>query len=165
MLRTTVIFSGIATLIGPVIYTVGKLVKLYGTLSVVAATSWFGMTAGIIAAIAIPSVNTIISNSKKSAHIENARAMINAARYKVNSEFINTTSTFTLADLKEDKYIEKITDPSGDIYNETSSKVIATEVSGSFTYSVCLVGATATYYIGEATSCTKETELATYEKE
>jgi type IV pilus assembly protein PilA len=121
---------------------------------------------GIIAAIAIPSVNTIISNSKKSAHKENARAMIDATRYKVNSEFINTTSTFTLADLKEDKYIEKITDPSGgkgETYNETSSKVIATEISGSFTYSVCLVGATASYYIGEATSCTKETELAKYE--
>lgn len=115
---------------------------------------------GIIAAIAIPSVNTIISNSKKSAHKENARAMIDAARYKVNSEFINTTSTFTLADLKEDKYIEKISNPSGDSYNETSSKVIATEVSGSFTYSVCLAGATP--YIGESTSCTKETELAKY---
>ncbi len=116
---------------------------------------------GIIAAIAIPSVNTIISNSKKSAHKENARAMIDATRYKVNSEFINTTSTFTLADLKEDKYIEKITNPSGDNYNETSSKVIATEVSGSFTYSVCLAGAN--QYIGEATSCTKETDLAKYE--
>jgi type IV pilus assembly protein PilA len=117
---------------------------------------------GIIAAIAIPSVNTIISNSKKKAQIENARALIDAARYKVNSELISTSSTFTLADLQDEKanYIEKITDPSGNEYNKTSSKVIATEKNGSFTYSVCLVGSD--YDIGDGTTCIAESELTDY---
>ncbi len=118
---------------------------------------------GIIAAIAIPSVNTIISNSKKSAQKENARAMIDAARYKVNSEFISTSKTFTLADLQDDKanYIEKITDPSGDGYDSSKSKVIAKEEDGSFSYSVCLVGSE--NYIGDGTTCIEESKLDDYE--
>ena len=124
---------------------------------------------GIIAAIAIPSVNTIISNSKKSAHKENARAMIDAARYKVNSEFISSSRTFTLAELQgkgerdEDKanYIEKITDPSGEEYNPTESKVIATEDEGAFTYSVCLVGTED--FIVDGTNCVAESKLDDHE--
>jgi type IV pilus assembly protein PilA len=118
---------------------------------------------GIIAAIAIPSVNSIISNSRKNTHVENARMLITAAQYKISNESINASQDISLNDLKTGGYIETIKDPSasGKTYSTTTSKVIATKSGNSFTYAVCLVAENnSTYYLGtSATACEAESTL------
>ena len=118
---------------------------------------------GIIAAIAIPSVNSIVSNTRKNTHIENARQLVSAAMRKVYNESINESKTFTLNELKDEKYIERISDPSNaenESYHETNSKVQVQKVDDNFTYSVCLAEAgSSKYYLGDGSSCIKESQF------
>ncbi|GLH64777.1 prepilin-type N-terminal cleavage/methylation domain-containing protein [Parageobacillus sp. G301] len=64
---------------------------------------------GIIVAIAIPAIGAIIDNSKKDAHIANAKQMASAARLALSSGAFDTTKTsFTMQELYEAGYLEKI---------------------------------------------------------
>jgi type IV pilus assembly protein PilA len=62
---------------------------------------------GIIAAIAIPAIGAIIDNSKKDAHIANAKQMANAARMAVTADR-NTKSSYTMKELYDAGYLENI---------------------------------------------------------
>ncbi|MEC1759138.1 type II secretion system protein [Schinkia azotoformans] len=84
---------------------------------------------GIIAAIAVPSIGGIIDNTRKDAHVANARQMISAAKIAIagDSKLAPVTSTetavFTLAYLEKNGYLETLEDPDGGNY----SKGTATE--------------------------------------
>lgn len=77
---------------------------------------------GIIAAIAVPAVGSIIDNSKRDAHISNAKMIYEAARlYDVSEDVNNESGKVTLGDLIDEDYLEKdIEVPSGDGYSEAS---------------------------------------------
>jgi type IV pilus assembly protein PilA len=117
---------------------------------------------GIISAIAIPSIGGLIDNSKKDAHVANARQMINSAKIAVsaNSALIpakgdTTGKTMTLADLQTKGYIETLKDPDNSSssttaadgttstssgYDTTNSLVKITTTDGvTFTYTVTLL--------------------------
>lgn len=64
---------------------------------------------GIIAAIAITAIGAIIDNSKKDAHIANAKQLANAARLAISSGgFDENKNTFTMKELYDAGYLEKI---------------------------------------------------------
>ncbi|WP_379969462.1 prepilin-type N-terminal cleavage/methylation domain-containing protein [Ectobacillus sp. sgz5001026] len=65
---------------------------------------------GIVSAIAVPSIGSIIENSKRDAHIANARQMIEAARIYATNEGA-TTNSATLDELATKGYIDYPTDP------------------------------------------------------
>lgn len=78
---------------------------------------------GIIAAIAVPAIGKVIDNSKKDAHIANAKMIYEAARlYDVSEDFQTTRSTnITLSTLQSKGYIDEGLDaPSGQGYDGTS---------------------------------------------
>lgn len=117
---------------------------------------------GIIAAIAVPSVLKIIENTKKDAHLSNARMLVNAARlYMVNeyTDFHPTDHSIKLffkgekiydgipyyGDLVLEGYIDSAPEPPGSYkeYHTTNSYVIITKVDdGNFVYKVRLVSDT-----------------------
>lgn len=70
---------------------------------------------GILAAIAVPSIGGLIDNSKKDAHVANARQMISSAKLMVASEDViqenNGNKIIYLADIEESGYLEKMDDP------------------------------------------------------
>lgn len=118
---------------------------------------------GIIAAIAIPSVNNIISGARENAHIENAKRLIAYTKTYVSIEGINTSQDFSLAQLISSGYVQSADDPSNDgkSYNRTQS-VISLDINpqGQATYSVCLADEGGTYYIGARGACIPETQLS-----
>lgn len=64
---------------------------------------------GIIAAIAITAIGAIIDNSKKDAHIANAKQLANAARLAISSGgFDENKDEFTMKELYNAGYLEKI---------------------------------------------------------
>lgn len=77
---------------------------------------------GIIAAIAIPSIGGIIDNSKKDAHVANARQMIAAAKMAVSADPAaqpqNSTSHIFLSldYLTKKGYLDTVKDPDGGTY-------------------------------------------------
>ncbi|VXB87779.1 conserved hypothetical protein [Bacillus sp. 349Y] len=97
---------------------------------------------GIIAAIAIPSIGGLIDNSKKDAHVANAKQMISSAKLKNASKTdgANTDSTVKLGDLETEGYIETLKDPDGDkaSYDRENSSVSYTAATKK--YSVTLIG-------------------------
>ncbi|MEW4328273.1 type II secretion system protein [Rossellomorea marisflavi] len=106
---------------------------------------------GIIAAIAIPSIGGLIDNSKKDAHVANAKQMISSAKLAVAADEtlrpVGTTSkTVTLEKLESDGYIDTLKDPDGDSTNangykrETSLVTISADGPDKFTYEVTLIG-------------------------
>lgn len=106
---------------------------------------------GILAAIAVPSIGGIIDNSKKDAHIANAKQMVSAARMAVaggeSFETVNTDKKgYTLKSLIDNGYIEPFNDPdTGNAQLTTNmqrSYVQITEntSNGNMTYSVYLLG-------------------------
>lgn len=110
---------------------------------------------GIIAAIAIPAIGAIIDNSKKDAHIANAKQMASAARLALSSGAFDTTKTsFTMQELYEAGYLEKIPKSPGNkttAYDTSKSKVTIAKQKltnddksdkggESVTYKVTLVG-------------------------
>lgn len=84
---------------------------------------------GIIAAIAIPSIGSLIENSKKDAHVANAQQMISGARLYVVNEAgsIPADKKITLKELKSKNYIENINDPHKSQYNNENSYVLVDE--------------------------------------
>ena len=85
---------------------------------------------GIIAAIAIPAIGTIMKNSEKDAHVVNAKQAANAMRMYVaeNSAKGDGSTAATFEQLAEGGYLENLTDPSNKetTYDLTKSKVVYT---------------------------------------
>ncbi|ANB60809.1 prepilin-type N-terminal cleavage/methylation domain-containing protein [Anoxybacteroides amylolyticum] len=109
---------------------------------------------GIIAAIAIPSIGAIIDNSKKDAHIANAKQLVNAARLAITADSSNTTKAkFTMKELVDGGYLEKVPKSPGDSgdYDSTNSFVTVTKdaTTGNLSYTVTLAtgGANSFKYI------------------
>ena len=97
---------------------------------------------GIIAAIAIPSIGGLIDNSKKDAHVANAKQMISSAKLKNASKTdgATTDSTVKLGDLENEGYIETLKDPDGDKESYDRVKSTVTYTAATKTYSVTLIG-------------------------
>ncbi len=97
---------------------------------------------GIIAAIAIPSIGGLIDNSKKDAHVANAKQMISSAKLEIASKADEATAEkegkVTLGDLEAGGYIDTLKDPDGDkaSYSRTASFVEYKDKK----YTVTLVG-------------------------
>ncbi|MGD6816726.1 prepilin-type N-terminal cleavage/methylation domain-containing protein [Metabacillus sp. 113a] len=105
---------------------------------------------GIIAAIAIPAIGGMISNSKKDAHIANAEQIANAARIYIatnNSDVKAGDVTITLDTLITDGHLEEIKNPSGTEYGE-GSQVRASNEEGKVKFYVTLVEGDETYIDG-----------------
>ena len=119
---------------------------------------------GIISAIAIPSILGLMDNSKKDAHVANARQMINSAKMAVSGDSTlqpkdkDNPVKITLADLQKKGYIESVKDPDGGTYDTSNSFVlISVDDSGDFSYSVYLTNDTRG--VGTKSSPAKEDEL------
>lgn len=103
---------------------------------------------GIIAAIAIPSIGGLIDNTKKDAHVSNAKQMISSAKIWVAANTndpalaLATGKQLKLADMIDDGQMDDIEDPDnkGGIYPTATSYVTIKKVGKSFTYSVYLKG-------------------------
>lgn len=100
---------------------------------------------GIIAAIAIVAIGGIIDNSRKDAHISNAKQLANAAKlYIAGEDDTANKGTITLEDMIKAGYIEPIKDPSAKDkeYSKENSKVevVKSKTTGdsSITYKVTL---------------------------
>jgi type IV pilus assembly protein PilA len=107
---------------------------------------------GIIAAIAIPAIGAIIDNSKKDAHIANAKQMANAARMAISADSQNANkTTFTMKELFDAGYLEKIPKSPGKAstkYDEDKSEVVVEkDTNGQPVYKVTLVDSTGVTYI------------------
>ncbi|MBY6267341.1 MAG: prepilin-type cleavage/methylation domain-containing protein [Parageobacillus thermoglucosidasius] len=85
---------------------------------------------GIIAAIAITAIGAIIDNSKKDAHIANAKQMVSAARMAVTADR-NTKTSYTMKELYDAGYLENIPKSPGkksEEYDPSKSKVTISKV-------------------------------------
>lgn len=103
---------------------------------------------GIIAAIAVIAIGNIIDNSKKDAHISNAKQIANAAKlYEASEDALGADTSITLNDLYDKDYLEKVKDPStkASFYDATKSTI--KKVKGG--YQVKLVGDGGTYIKGD----------------
>ncbi|MED4268825.1 prepilin-type N-terminal cleavage/methylation domain-containing protein [Geobacillus stearothermophilus] len=80
---------------------------------------------GIIAAIAIPAIGAIMDNSKKDAHIANAKQMVSAVRLAIANDQ-NTKTSYTMQELFDGGYLENIPKSPGkkDEYDPNQSKVM-----------------------------------------
>ncbi|TSI07704.1 type II secretion system protein [Lysinibacillus sp. BW-2-10] len=79
---------------------------------------------GIIAAIAVPAIGNMIENSKKDAHIANARAMIEAARlHSIEDSSLRPSKGkrvfVSLGYLISQGYIDKIESPGDEPYEQS----------------------------------------------
>ncbi|WP_077618962.1 competence type IV pilus major pilin ComGC [Bacillus sinesaloumensis] len=65
---------------------------------------------GIIAAIAVPSIGSLIDNTKKDAHIANAQQMINAAKLAKaqNAKIGNEDTNYTMTELVSAGFLEEM---------------------------------------------------------
>jgi type IV pilus assembly protein PilA len=82
---------------------------------------------GIIAAIAIPSVMSIIDNSKKDAHVANAQQMVSSAKMAVASNpQIQSAATvyLPLEYLQTGGYLETVKDPDGGTYTQGTTTTL-----------------------------------------
>lgn len=98
---------------------------------------------GIIAAIAVPSIGSIIDNSKEDAHEANAEMLISAARMGVASNLYDDTyggdGVVSEDQLVTDGFLEsEITDPDGGDYN--SATVTISKQGTNLVYTVNLDG-------------------------
>ncbi|WP_270179458.1 prepilin-type N-terminal cleavage/methylation domain-containing protein [Alkalihalobacillus sp. CinArs1] len=110
---------------------------------------------GIIAAIAIPAIGSLIDNSKTDAHIANAEQMASAARMAIAQDG-DGTKTFTMETLITKGYLEGVPESPGNMgaYKQSDSKVVYSvdSTSNAQVYTVTLVGETGTYIDSEAVS-------------
>jgi type IV pilus assembly protein PilA len=81
---------------------------------------------GIIAAIAIPSILGIINNTKKDAHVANAKQMVSSAQMAIasNGKLQSDTHYLTLEYLVKEGYLEAVEDPNGDGYTPSGDSLI-----------------------------------------
>lgn len=115
---------------------------------------------GIIAAIAIPAVNTMIDKSRDEAHRANAQLLIDSARMYITVEDLlgggNASESVSAQDLVDKGYLAKLpTDPDnkGKTYSPSATVVTATrDNSGVISYSIVLAGegGTPLYFNGVA---------------
>ncbi|WP_025949372.1 prepilin-type N-terminal cleavage/methylation domain-containing protein [Geobacillus thermocatenulatus] len=103
---------------------------------------------GIIAAIAIPAIGAIMDNSKKDAHIANAKQAASAARLAIAADK-NTKTQYTLKELYEGGYLENIPKSPGkvstDKYDAEKSIVKIIKDNNGITYKVTLVDGNGTF--------------------
>lgn len=97
---------------------------------------------GIIAAIAIIAIGGIIENSKKDAHIANAKQIANATKLYMAAEDELEKDNIPLSTLITDGYTDEIKDPSqkGKPYDSDKTLVTVKKEGGSYKYYVTLVG-------------------------
>ena len=109
---------------------------------------------GIIAAIAVPSIGSIIDNTKRDAHIANAQQLVSSTKLYMAAENPAATDLsegITLTNLKDKNYISDIKDPSGNDsnpnYNPGTTLVKVTKSSNAYTYKVTVIGNNGITYI------------------
>ncbi|MGG4022540.1 prepilin-type N-terminal cleavage/methylation domain-containing protein, partial [Geobacillus stearothermophilus] len=73
---------------------------------------------GIIAVIAIPAIGAIMDNSKKDAHIANAKQMVSAVRLAIANDQ-NTKTSYTMQELFDGGYLENIPKSPGKKYGSS----------------------------------------------
>ena len=88
---------------------------------------------GIIMAIAVPNVISVVQKNRKKTLIEDAKKMLSMAQYKVAKENVTVTRTYTLRELDITEELKK--GPNGELYDRNNSKVV---FSSSGTYTVFL---------------------------
>ena len=101
---------------------------------------------GIIAAIAIPAVNTMIDKSRDEAHRANAQLIIDSARMYVTVEDLlgggASSASVSAQNLVDEGYLAKLpTDPDfkGNTYHPTATVVtVARDQSGVISYAITL---------------------------
>jgi type IV pilus assembly protein PilA len=118
---------------------------------------------GIIAAIAVPSVMTIMNNSKKDAQLANAQEMVNSAKLYIANNNIQVTTTaqsVSMSALSTAGVLDTVKDPSGVGYDSTNSVVSYKLASGSsaVVYTVTLVNTSSpslTYLNGDISTLSR----------
>ncbi|NRD76002.1 type II secretion system protein [Bacillus sp. BRMEA1] len=90
---------------------------------------------GIISAIAIPSILGLIDNSKKDAHIANARQMIDAAKRVISSErtampSAGNSKIIPLQYFENGGYLETVKDPDGNNSSYTTKGTSISDLTG-----------------------------------
>ncbi|MGF6948245.1 type IV pilus assembly protein PilA [Neobacillus sp. B4I6] len=98
---------------------------------------------GIIAAIAIPSVLGIINNSKKDAHIANAKQMVSSAQMAIasDSDLQSTGAKYLyLGYLVKEGYLEKFESPDGNDYGPGSETSYTTSPTSNDSYVTVVAG-------------------------
>ncbi|GLI82765.1 hypothetical protein ANABIO32_04520 [Rossellomorea marisflavi] len=96
---------------------------------------------GIIAAIAIPSIGGLIDNSKKDAHVANAKQMVSSAKLEIASKgngSAENDGSVTLKELEDGGFIDKLKDPDGDSTTYDRDKSLVVYKGGKYT--VTLIG-------------------------
>ncbi|MBY0051792.1 prepilin-type N-terminal cleavage/methylation domain-containing protein [Brevibacillus agri] len=101
---------------------------------------------GIIAAIAVPSIGNIIENSRRDAHVANARMLIDATKMRITTNQLGTAvadRTFTLDQLRGWGLIQDIRVPGdNDSYDgEDTFVVVNRGANNILTYHVTLAAA------------------------
>jgi type IV pilus assembly protein PilA len=115
---------------------------------------------GIIAAIAVPAIGSLIDNTKKDAHLANAKQMVSAARIALNQNnnvapaLTGGENGFTLAALEDGGYLEELKNPDGAAY-DADSKVTITGSNGKFIYSVKLETGSVVHLDGNPSTLTR----------
>jgi type IV pilus assembly protein PilA len=100
---------------------------------------------GILAAIAIPAIGNIIDNSKRDAHIANARQMADSARLAVTQDVSLQTGTqyIPLGYLLDQNLIDTIKDPdntTGGYSDDATAVVVAPTAAPAGSYVVVVDG-------------------------
>lgn len=88
---------------------------------------------GIIAAIAVPSIGSVIDNSRKDAHLANGQTLIEAAKLYEVSESVEDAQTdaITLSTLQTNGFIDgTINAPGGATYDASNTEVELYDASG-----------------------------------
>jgi type IV pilus assembly protein PilA len=97
---------------------------------------------GIIAAIAIPSILGIINNTKKDAHIANAKQMVSSAQMAIASDgdLQSNTHYLTLGYLVKEGYLEKVEDPDGGVYTDGGVDILTVAPSTKISFVTIVEG-------------------------
>lgn len=116
---------------------------------------------GIVSAIAVPSVGNIIENSRRDAHVANARMLIDATRMAITADGLkkannNGNIIYTIGDLETGGFLRDIKVPGENFNYESGASFVEVKNGGSvtvpnFQYIVTLDAATRTspYIDGE----------------
>lgn len=99
---------------------------------------------GIIAAIAVPAIGNIIENSRRDAHVANARMLIDATKMRITTNQLGTTDDdrkFTLAELRDWGLIQDIRVPgdNGNYDPAGTFVVVDRDANNRLTYKVTLI--------------------------
>ncbi|WHZ06142.1 type II secretion system protein [Neobacillus sp. YX16] len=91
---------------------------------------------GILAAIAVPSILGLIDNTKKDAHIANAKQLVSSAKMAVASNDIlqKDTHFLTLGYLETQNYVEKLDDTQGSGYVSSTNELVTSNTAPESSY-------------------------------